>query len=96
MKILAIEKENEGVTAQNFKPYLEQEALKVWELQQNSIIREIYFDDENNAVIILECKDINEAKDILDELPLVQNDLITFKLTGLSSYTGFSRLFKNE
>lgn len=43
MKILAIEKEIEGITADNFKPHLEAEALKVWDLYKKGIIREIYF-----------------------------------------------------
>ncbi len=94
MKILAIEKEKEGLTALEFKPYLEDEAKKVWELQHNDIIREIYFNNENHAVLILECADINEAKNILNELPLVKNELISFKLMSLSPYPGFSRLFK--
>ena len=94
MKILAIEKEKEGLTALEFKPYLEDEAKKVWELQQSDIIREIYFNNENHAVLILECADINEAKNILNELPLVKNELISFKLMSLSPYSGFSRLFK--
>ena len=66
MKLLAIENEEEGLTAEDFKPYLEKEAKKVWELQQKGIIREIYFNDNRNAVIILECKNSSEAKIILN------------------------------
>lgn len=94
MKILALEKTKGGVTARDFKPYLVKEAKKVWELQQSDIIREIYFNNEKNAVLILECADINEAEYILNELPLVEKKLISFKLMSLSPYPGFSRLFK--
>ena len=94
MMILAIEQENQGVTSADFKPHLEDEARKVWELQQKDIIREMYFNNENDAVLILECADINEAKDILSNLPLVKNNLITFKLMSLTAYSGFSRLFR--
>ena len=94
MKILALEHTKEGLTAQDFKPYLVQEAKKVWELQQDNIIREIYFNNEKNAVLILECADINEAENILNELPLVEKGLISFRLMSLSPYPGFSRLFK--
>jgi hypothetical protein len=94
MKILALEQPTEGVTTQDFKPHLVQEAKKVWELQQNDIIREIYFNNEGNAVLILECADINEAESFLNELPLVKKGLISFKIMSLSPYPGFSRLFK--
>jgi hypothetical protein len=43
MKILAIEKEFAGKTAEDFKPHLEAEARKVWELYKKGVIREIYF-----------------------------------------------------
>jgi hypothetical protein len=94
MKYLAIEHTTKGVTADDFKPYLEEETRKVWELQQKSILREIYFNDNHNAVIILECNDREEAKTILDSLPLVKNNLISFEIMALFPYSGFSRLFK--
>jgi hypothetical protein len=94
MKYLAIEHTTEGVTADNFKPYLEEETRRVWELQQSSLIREIYFNDRHNAVIILECNNPEEAKKILESLPLVKNKLISFEIMALLPYSGFSRLFK--
>jgi hypothetical protein len=73
MKILAIEKERPGLTEKDFLPFLKPEAETVWQLYTNNIIREIYFDNEkSSAILILECKDKNEAENILSELPLVK------------------------
>ena len=95
MKILAIEKEIDGLTSEDFKPYLKEEALKVYELYKLGILREIYFrEDQNSAVLILECKNIGEADDILGELPLVKNDLIKFDVIPLVPYPGYDRLIK--
>lgn len=95
MKILAIEKENEGVIPEQFKPHFKNEAFKVWEYLKKEIIREIYFTKEgHNAVIILECKNEDEAKSILGELPLVKEGLITFTILPLVAYDGFERLFQ--
>ena len=94
MKILAIEKENEGVQNRQFEPYLKDEAKKVWELVQSGFIREIYFTKNDNcAVIILECSDENEANNILSSLPLVREKLISFDIKPLIPYNGFARLF---
>ena len=94
MKILAIEKDVEGVSPEDFKPHLKAEAQKVWELQQENIIREIYFrQDEPSAVLILECNNVKEAKEILDTLPLVKENLIEFEIIPLIPYPGFARLF---
>jgi hypothetical protein len=95
MKILAIEKEFAGKTAEDFQPYLEAEAIRVWELYKKGVIREIYFRaDQTSAVLILECENLEEAKEKLSTLPLVQEDLIYFDFIPLAPYPGFERLFK--
>ncbi|MCP4373131.1 MAG: superoxide dismutase [Deltaproteobacteria bacterium] len=95
MKILAIEKEYAGKTAEDFQPYLETEAIRVWELYKKGVIREIHFRaDRTSAVLILECKNLEEAKEKLSTLPLVQENLIYFDFIPLAPYPGFERLFK--
>ena len=92
MKILAIEKELQQIDHESTKQILREEAEAVYQLQQMSIIREIYFDEHNCAIIILECPNRSEAKAILDKLPLVKNGLIEFQITELKPYTGLTRL----
>lgn len=94
MKILAIEVETEGTKPEQYTPHLKPEARRVWELYQNGMIRELYFRAERSeAVLILECADANEAREVLASLPLVQASLITFDLIPLVPYPGFARLF---
>ena len=95
MKILAIEHDPSGVTDNQFTPELLQaEARRAWELQQVGIIRELYFRaDRSEAVLILECADVDEARSVLDTLPLVRENLIGFELIPLIAYPGFARLF---
>jgi hypothetical protein len=95
MKILAIEKEYDGKTVEDFQPHLEAEARQVWKLYKTGVIREIYFrEDQTSAVLILECTNLEEAKEKLSTLPLVQEDLIYFDFIPLVPYPGFERLFK--
>ena len=94
MKVLALEKELPGTTAEQFLPLLKDEAGCVWELQQAGRLREIYFDaNQHTAVLVLECSDVEEAGGLLATLPLVQAGLITFDLIPLVPYDGFARLF---
>ena len=95
MKIIALEKEYPGKTAKDFEPHLKNEALKVHELMQKDIIREIYFrQDQSSAVLILECDSREMAHDALNQLPLVENKLIEFELIPLKPYPGFGRLLE--
>lgn len=94
MRILALEVENPEASGDAFQPLLEDEARKVWELYQEEFIREMYFRaDRTSAVLMLECRDLDEAKRKLSELPLVTAGLIDFDLIPLSPYPGFARLF---
>lgn len=95
MKILAIEKEMPGVSDSDYKPWLEAEARKAWELHQEGLIRELYFTDDHCAVLVLEARDKVHAREIVDQLPLVQQKLIDFELLLLTAYPGFARLFKS-
>jgi muconolactone delta-isomerase len=98
MKILALEKEIPGITDDQFAPpLLKEEAMRAWELHQTGIIRELYFrPDRNEAVLILECKDVEEAQSVLATLPLVKSGLIAFEIFPLVPYDGFARLFSEE
>jgi hypothetical protein len=94
MKILALEKELPNIKTEQFAPHLKAEAKRVWELVQSGIIRETYFRaDRSDAVLILECADMNEAGQVLASLPLVKAGLITFDIIPLVPYPGFARLF---
>jgi len=97
MRILAIEKESLGLKAEDFRPHAKSEAARVWELYQAGAIREMYYrEDRSEAVLMLECADVDEANQILHTLPLVQQGLITFDVIPLKPYPGFVRLFAKE
>lgn len=94
MKILALEKEMPAAQPADFAPHLQAEARRVWELTQQGKLRETYFrTDRDEAVLILECDSLDEARAVLDSLPLVQAGLITFDCIPLKPYPGFARLF---
>jgi muconolactone delta-isomerase len=94
MKILAIEQELPGAAPEKFQQYTRSEAARAWELHQQGLIRELYFRaDRQEAVLVLECEDIETARQTLASLPLVEQGLISFELIPLKAYPGFARLF---
>ncbi len=50
MKILALEKEIPGTPATAFRALLKAEAAKVWELYQQGVVRELYFNAEDTQL----------------------------------------------
>lgn len=94
MKILAIERENPSAAPEQFRQHARAEAARAWELHQQGVIRELYFRaDRSEAVLVLECPDVESARRVLATLPLVASGLIEFELIPLVAYPGFARLF---
>lgn len=94
MKILAVEVDVLGMDAAAMPPLLKAEALRVWDLVQVGVVREVYFRaDRPSAVLILESANVEEAEQVLATLPLVQAGLIAFDILPLAPYPGFGRLF---
>ena len=98
MKILAIERDVPNTGDQAYTDsLLRAEALRAWQLYQAGIVRELYFRaDRTEAVLILECANMGEARAALDTLPLRQAGLIDFDLIPLKAYPGFGRLFAED
>jgi len=94
MKILAIEKELKDTSGGDIKELYKNEALAVYNLYKKGVVREIHFNQDKCAVIIIECENIDMAKSILYNLPLVKEKLIEFELHALFPYTGYDRLIK--
>ena len=94
MKILALEMGLPGADEAAFQVLAKKEAARVWELHQEGVIRELYFrQDRPEAVLVLECTGVDEARHVLATLPFVEAGLIDFELIPLVAYPGFERLF---
>lgn len=96
MKFLATEQEIAGADWTNKQSVLEAEARHVYALYSEGTIREIYFTEEHDAILILETQSKEECLQILSTFPLVREKLIRFDVKQLLPYTGFQRLFKDH
>ena len=94
MKILAIDKILPAATEEKIYAHLPQEAAKAWELQKSGVVRELYFrQDRGGAVLIMECPDVETARKVIDDLPLVKAGLVEFDLIPLGAFKPFETLF---
>lgn len=94
MKILAIENEIEGVEWDNLGDLLQEEAHHVYHLYLSDSLREIYFTENKNAILILETEDKETAIKLLGTLPLVKYGKIKFDIMELRPYTGYERIMR--
>ena len=75
---------------------LEQEAQHIFQLYLSDCLREIYFTEDKNAVLVMETNDRKTAEILLDALPLVKSGLIRFEILELRPYTGYERIIKDH
>ena len=94
MKILAIENEIEGAEWDNSEDLLKDEAHHVYDLYLSDSLREIYFTENKNAILMMETVDKKTAIKLLDTLPLVKSGKIKFEVMELRPYTGYERIMK--
>ena len=95
MKIMAIEREIDGAKCENMSEVLENEAQHVYKLYLSGTLREIYFTENKNAVLVLEAENKNEVIKIVNDFPLVKAGMIKFDIMELKPYTGLERLMHN-
>jgi hypothetical protein len=95
MQILAIDKIAEGVTAEVLEPHLPEELAATIELYLKEKIRTFYFrKDRVGVVFILECENIQEARETLSTLPMVERNLLNFDLIPIGPLMPLGRLLK--
>lgn len=96
MKLLALEREVINIDWERETQSLIDEAKAVYQMMLSNSLREIYFTEYKNAVLILEFDNKIAAKNLLNKLPLVERKIIEFDLIELQPYSGFSRLMDRE
>jgi hypothetical protein len=94
MKIMGVTRRRPGTTFERIQTLQGPEVAMVWQLMREGFIREIYFDKDKPAVVlIVEAESLEAARLRLGRLPMVAADLIEFDFTVLGTYTQIETLF---
>ena len=94
MKILAVAKVEPQTTPEKIQPHLEAEVKHAWKLYREGTVREMYNcqDRRLGVVFVLECSRVDEAREVLAELPFVRERLINFEIIPLGPFSYFEML----
>ena len=94
MKILAMAKILPGVTPKEIQQLLKVETAKAWEFYMAGVFREMYIrTDFPSAVLMLECANVETAREKLAELPMVEQKVIDFDVIPLGPFDCLTSLF---
>lgn len=94
MMFLVLTEDRRAVNWKDKGTILKEEVRYVWDHQKRGIIRNIWFvKNSKNAVLMVEEESEGKVKEVLDKLPLVKEQLITYKVLELTAYDGYERLF---
>ena len=89
MKVVVVATRKADAKPEEFAPYLSEEANHALRMYRDEIVREIYNrTDGKGAIVVLECKDEEEAKRLVGELPLAKVGLLSFEIYGTKPYRG--------
>jgi hypothetical protein len=94
-RVLAFDRPGDGVSREDLEPHLLAEARHAWSLWKAGVIRETYLrTDQPGAVLVLEVDGIEDAHQVLAELPLVRHGLIEFDCLAVGAFMGFDALLE--
>lgn len=94
MKILVIMDVTPGATQEQIAPYFKEEAARAWELHKAGVFRDMNFRTDRPGVVnVLECADVDEAKKVLDTLPLAKAGFLKFEIIPLGYPAFLENLF---
>ncbi|MDN5216113.1 hypothetical protein QQ020_28835 [Fulvivirgaceae bacterium BMA12] len=96
MQILAIDKPQQGITEEALAPHLPQELAQTIGLYLEEKIRTFYFrKDRPGVIFLLESDSMAHAREMLDQLPLVQEKLLDFDLIPIGPLKPLEMLLQN-
>ncbi len=87
----------DGVDAhREIAPHAESELRALWELYRSGTVREMYSPGNPGAVLVLEADSVDTAQQLLAQLPLMANEIMTLELIELRSFAAFQMLFRDS
>lgn len=97
MKLLAVMRPRGGVDGQReIARYAESELSALWDLYRGGVVREMYSPGGPGAVLVLEADSVDTAQQVLGQLPLLANEIMTLELTELHAFAAFQMLFRDS
>lgn len=95
MKILAIDKVLPEATPEKLGAIFMDEVKQIVKMHLADVVREVYFrQDRSGIVLMLECPSLDEARGMIDTLPLVKEKLIDFDLIPLGPFMPLALLLE--
>jgi hypothetical protein len=96
MKILVLAQRHADVSLDQMRPHFKAEVEAVWRLYSQGIVREFYTrgDSGGPAILTVESPSLDEARQALAELPLVEKKLLDLDLIPLAPFNLLTQLFQ--
>jgi len=92
MQYLVTTSDNGDINWDKHSEILRTEAEHVLSLFNRGVLRNIWFTEKNDAVLLFECDCIEDVGFVMNKLPLVSESLIKYEVMCLFPYTGFGRI----
>lgn len=95
MKILAIDTVREDASPDVIRANFLKEVAHTIKMYLADVVREVYFrQDRSGTVMVLEAPSVEEARTLIDTLPLVRQGQIGFELIPLGPYVPLGLLIE--
>jgi hypothetical protein len=97
MKVLAIMRPaREGDLRREVMAAADHELATLWELYTEGVVREMYSPGGLGAVLVLEVGTLDDARERLSRLPLIERGLMSLEVLELAPFRAMQMLFRGS
>lgn len=97
MKILALDKVLPGATPDKVKENFMKDVNHTIKMYLADVVRDMYFrQDRSGTVLMLEAPSVEDARTLIDRMPMVQAGLIDFDLIPIGPFVPLALLLDEE
>ncbi len=98
MQVLAIMTAPPGRRPEEFAPYQQEEETRVWSMYRDGRLRQMWFraDGKLGAVALMEVETVDEAKALVENLPMMRAGMLVPDFVALGPFLGLEQLFAPE
>lgn len=94
MRFICLDIPLDGVSIDDYKPHMVEEASYGWELYKSEFIREVFYrKDRLGVVLIAESESVESCYSELKKFPLCREGVIDWQIIPVGPFMGWESLF---
>ena len=95
MKVMAIASPKVALNPEMLKPHMPAEVPHTLQLYLDGVVEQFWFREQKGPIFLMNVETVEQAQAVLNTLPLVKADLMTYELMPIGPLAPLGRLIQS-